>query len=154
MLGSSLWLVPPEDSTLYQTLQALIQTGVPALYPIALPVHFTPHVTLTADTLQSPWPSSPYAAQAWLDNLPLSDEQVQNSHITLHEVAVGEIFFRKLAINCETTPALVNLAARCRARALLRERGGGEASLDDNEEEEKTARDWVEKNYAPHCSLM
>ncbi|KAK3696550.1 hypothetical protein LTR37_017892 [Vermiconidia calcicola] len=133
--GSSLWLVPPEDSQLYKAIDQLIKTTIPSLYPIAIPPQFTPHITLTADTLSAG--SEEEAPQQRLDDLNLSG--LDNFKVTIGEVTVGSIFFQKLTMQCKRTPGLCKLAAYCRGVGL------------QNEQE---AREWVEKEYRPHASLM
>ena len=131
--GSSLWLVPSEDSELYKAIHNLIITKIPSLYPIALSPHFTPHVTLTANTI----PSDLSEPQQWLDRLKARESS--KLRVLIRELDVGEIFFQKLTMNCEKTPELCDLAEHCRAAGL---------NNDDD------AKSWIQKNYRPHCSLM
>ena len=131
--GSSLWLVPPEDSSLYKAIHSLITTSIPPLYPIALPLRFTPHVTLTANTISSELQQP----QQWLNGLKLPD--LSSLKMAIREVQVGDIFFQKLTMSCEKTAELCSLASFCRRTGLGNE---GEA------------KGWVEQNYRPHYSLM
>ena len=133
MPGSSLWLVPPPDSALHKTISTLITSTIPSLYPIALPPRFSPHLTLTADTVKS----SSDDPQKWLDGLDLPVEKLE---IRVKEPQVGQIFFRKLTLRCEKDDALKGLAAACR-------RAGTGAGAEE-------VRRWVEEVYAPHVSLM
>lgn len=137
MPGSSLWLVPPEDSELYKTCHELILKHVPAVYPVALPPHFTPHVTLTADTLTRDLDLS--QAQKWLDAIDLPD--TGGLTMAVQDVEVGSAFFKKITMRCAKGPALGALAATCRAAAVD---GLGKHG----------AHRWVEESYAPHLSLM
>lgn len=133
--GSSLWLVPPESSDLYKALHTLIFTSIPSLFPIALPPRFTPHITLTADTISPDAELS--QPQKWLDSLKLGN--LSELKMSIGEVAVGEMFFQKLVLLCEKTPELLDLAAHCRGIAT--------GNVED-------AREWVRENYRPHCSLL
>ena len=134
-LGYSLWLVPPEDSELYKAIHSLIFTSIPALFPIAIPPEFTPHVSLTTDTI------SPDALllkpQAWLDELQLGS--LSKLRLIIGEVEVRELFFEKLVLACEQAPEMSELAAQCRAVAT--------GNIKD-------AQAWVKQNYKPHCSLL
>lgn len=132
MPGSSLWLVPTPDSALHKALSTLITSSIPALYPIALPPRFSPHVTLTADTVNTS--DDP---QIWLDGLELPLEDL---HVRIKEPQVGEIFFRKLTLRCQKDDALKALAGAGR-------RAGTGAGAEE-------VRRWVEEVYAPHLSLM
>ena len=134
-VGSSLWLVPPEDSELYKTIHSLILTSIPSLYPIAIPPQFVPHISLTVDTI-APDSELPQP-QKWLDRLKLGD--LSKLKISIGEVDVGKIFFQKLTMLCERTPELLELAAHCRGVAT--------GNVDE-------ADGWVKQNYKPHCSLM
>lgn len=140
MPGSSLWLIPPPHSSLYSTLNTLINTTIPATIPPSTktttqpPPHFSPHVTLTADTVT---PSDD--PQQWLDRLSLP-ETAKDLRVQMKEPQVGEIFFRKLTLRCEKNDGLKALAGACR-RA-----GTGEGSAE--------VEDWVEGVYAPHLSLL
>ena len=132
--GSSVWLVPPEDSALYKAIHHLINNIIPSIYPIAIPPQFTPHITLTANTIPSDLQSSD--SQKWLDNLNLPNGKLR---VAIEDVQVGSIFFQKLTMRCETSRPLCNLAAYCR----------GIGTGDETE-----ANDWVQQRYRPHCSLM
>jgi 2',3'-cyclic-nucleotide 3'-phosphodiesterase len=133
MGGSSLWLVPPPHSDLYKTLQSLILTRLPPLLgPEANPAKFTPHVTLTADTV---FPDS--APQAWLDGLELPKARLR---VVIKELVVGDIFYRKVTMRCEKTKELRALAGSCRKK------GTGE--------QEQMVEEWVEGTYWPHVSLV
>lgn len=138
MTGSSLWLVPPEDSELYKAIHGLILSQVPAVYSTSAPTQFTPHVTLTADTVTHD--SRPSQSQEWLHGIELPD--VTQLHVAIGAVDVGDVFFRKITMRCEKTTQLCDLAAHCRA-AGVRDAGGMDG-----------AREWVGGEYRPHCSLM
>ncbi|KAI6997745.1 hypothetical protein KC363_g1667 [Hortaea werneckii] len=169
MGGSSLWLVPPEDSALYRTCHQLITTHIPSLFPLALsrPPLFTPHVTLTSDTVPphifpeqeqqrssssqtppSPTDSAISSAQRWLDSLDLPPPRMiqEGLKVKIQKVQVEGHFFRKLTLRCEKSPQLCELAATCRARR------GGEGLVGGGEQNE--AWEWVREHYAPHLSLM
>lgn len=131
MTGSSLWLVPPEDSDLYKAIYSLITQELPSFLATADCALFTPHVTLTADTIS---PSSTKDLRPLLDSLKLG-----SLHVDIRKLDVGTIFFQKLTMQCEKTPELHRLAVQCRT-----------ISTGDGEE----AKLWVKENYRPHCSLM
>jgi len=142
MPGSSLWLIPPKDSPLYHAIDHLINKDIPSHFPQTPtpPPHFYPHITLTSDI--SPPPTA--SPQQWLDTLPLPPT---NNHtddyilrITILELEIGDIFFKKVTLRCEKTPALAELAASCRAAAV-------------GVEHDK-AKAWAQDKYAPHLSLM
>ena len=158
MPGSSLWLVPPEESDLYNTLHALILKEIPSLYQDASttsstatspPPAFTPHVTLTADTVLAADSTAAADPQAWLDSLtipiPRSSAPLK---VTLQNCDAGQIFFRKLTLLCERTAPLADLAAHSRAAR----RGGDEARPAGETVAEAAA--WIAENYTPHLSLM
>lgn len=172
--GSSLWLVPPEDSALYRTCHRLITSQIPSLFssspasPPPPPV-FTPHVTLTADTVPSdlvpeqqegqklresppssssttpPGNRSP-SAQKWLDGLVLRPPLTRNVRVVIQQVQVEGPFFRKLTLQCEKCAPLCELAGTCRARGL--------EGLDGGEQRDGEAGKWVGEFYRPHLSLM
>ncbi|KAI7088965.1 hypothetical protein KC356_g2906 [Hortaea werneckii] len=172
MPGSSLWLVPPEDSALYRTCHQLITTHIPSLFfPSTLapspPPLFTPHVTLTSDTVPphlfrkqeqqqqssssttSPSPADPAtSAQEWLDSLDLPPPPMtqEGLKVKIQKVQVEGHFFRKLTLRCEKSPPLCDLAATCRALRGAEGLAGGA--------EQKEAWEWVREHYAPHLSLM
>ena len=134
MPGSSLWLTPTPNNPLHKTLTTLITTSIPALYPIAIPPRFSPHVTLTADTI-----TNEKDPQTWLDNLQLPDTTA-DLEVRVKEAQVGEIFFRKLKLRCEKTDALRELAGACRRAGTA--------------EGEREVEEWVRGVYEPHLSLM
>lgn len=139
MPGSSLWLVPLEDSELYRTIHNLVLTGVPSKFPNATPPpQFTPHVTLTADTV-----SDSKDPQAWLDGIVLPDS-VKNLEIKIEQLHAGKIFFQSLIMLCEKSSALCGLAVHCRAAGGAR----------DKSTELQPAERWAREEYVPHCSLM
>jgi 2',3'-cyclic-nucleotide 3'-phosphodiesterase len=131
---ASLWLIPPKDSALSKSLATIINQTLPSLFPEALPPNFAPHITLTSDII----PADVANPRQWLDQLQLPD--LSGLKITIGELHVGEIVFQKLIQLCDKTEALCELAAACR-RA-----GTGE--------EEGVVREWIDKNYRPHLSLM
>ncbi|KAI7152821.1 hypothetical protein KC349_g8753 [Hortaea werneckii] len=176
MPGSSLWLVPPEDSDLYRTCHRLITQHIPSLFPRVIPPPplFTPHVTLTADTVPSDLLPEPQeheqeqrqsssstslthpakSAQTWLDGLVLPPP-TRELRVAIQKVQVEGHFFRKLTMQCEKGPQLCELAATCRAAR------GVEGLLDGGEQEEGRAvkleeevGKWVRESYRPHLSLM
>ncbi|GAB1737497.1 hypothetical protein NU219Hw_g1808t1 [Hortaea werneckii] len=173
--GSSLWLVPPEDSALYRTCHRLITSQIPSLFSSSPaspppPPLFTPHVTLTADTVpsdlvpeqqrqgqrESPPSSSSSttsppgdptpSAQKWLDGLVLRPPLTREMKVAIQKVQVEGLFFRKLTLQCEKGPPLCELAGTCRAQGL--------AGLDGGEQRDGEAGKWVGEFYRPHLSLM
>ena len=137
MPGSSLWLVPREDSELYKTIHDLITNKIPSIYPIAVPRHFAPHITLTSGINNPNAESSD--PQKWLDSITLPDPS--NLEIAIQDVEVGSVFFKKITMKCQKTHELCELAATCRA--------AGVEGLGKHE-----AQTWVKESYLPHCSLM
>ncbi|KAK6395403.1 hypothetical protein LTR65_000874 [Meristemomyces frigidus] len=110
MPGSSLWLVPPEDSELYKAIHDLIINHVPSLYTGTIP-QFTPHITLTSDVTV---PES--GPQQWLDGIQIPD--TKELKVAVRDVEVGSIFFKKITMRCDKTPELCQLAASCRAAGV------------------------------------
>ncbi|KAI6799124.1 hypothetical protein KC332_g16459 [Hortaea werneckii] len=158
MPGSSLWLVPPKDSALYKTCHQLITTHIPSIFfsALAQPVPFTPHVTLTADTVPSdlfPDSTDPaISAQKWLDSidLPPPSTTQEGLKVKIQNVQVEGPFFRKLTLRCEKSSQLCELAGRCRAH-----HGGKEGMVGgEHDEEGEEVEKWVRESYAPHLSLM
>ena len=137
MPGSSLWLVPPEDSELYKTVHDLIINQFPSVYPIAIPPHFAPHITLTSGINERDAESSD--PQKWLDGITFPD--LKDLKVAIQDVEVGSVFFKKVTMKCEKTADLSELAATCRAAGV---EGLGKHAADR----------WVEESYLPHCSLM
>ncbi|KAF2722552.1 2, 3 cyclic phosphodiesterase [Polychaeton citri CBS 116435] len=135
MPGSSLWLVPSQDSALYEAIQELITNHIPALFPNTSPPDFFPHITLTSDALLEDGTDP----QEWLDGLSLPSQS--KLEIWIREVEVGSIFFKKVTMRCDKSPELKALAAACRQAAV---KGVGS----------EAAREWAEEKYMPHCSLM
>ncbi|KAI7049041.1 hypothetical protein D0864_17053 [Hortaea werneckii] len=179
MPGSSLWLVPPEHSALYQTCHQLITTHIPSLFSSSLapppppPPLFTPHVTLTADTVPSDLfpepelqqsssssttttssstspPDPTTSAQAWLDSidLPPPSTTQEDLKVNIQKVQVEAHFFRKLTMRCEKSSRLCDLAGTCRAHHR------GKEGLVGGEQKRKEVEEWVRESYAPHLSLM
>ncbi|KAK5120967.1 hypothetical protein LTR85_005751 [Meristemomyces frigidus] len=111
MPGSSLWLVPPEDSELYKAIYELIVTDVPSVYPAKVP-HFTPHITLTSDVTIPDTEDS----QKWLEGIKLPDTKALK--VAIRQAEVGSIFFKKITMRCDKTPELCALAASCRAAGV------------------------------------
>lgn len=134
--GYSLWLIPPESSSLFEALQELIEFAIPSIYPGTLTPSFTPHVTLTAGMIDPELVGQD--PQAWLDNLAVP-RSTSNLKVTISELHIGSIFFQKLIMLCEKSSELCDFAMFCRALGTM---------------EEESANDWVQENYRPHCSLM
>lgn len=106
--------MPPEDSELYKAIHFPILPSIPSLFPIAIPPCFTPHVSLTVDTI---FPDAELSQpQKWLDRLKLGDPS--KLKVTIREIDIGESFFQKLVMLCERTPELLELAAHCRGVAI------------------------------------
>jgi len=136
MPGSSLWLVPPQDSPLNSSLTTLIHSQIPSTYPQTITTPFSPHVTLTADTIP---PTQDSEAQQWLDDIALPSS-VAALKVAIKEAQTSEAFFRKLTLRCNKSPELCALASACRRAGT----GEGEGDV----------RVWVVGSYAPHLSLM
>ncbi|KAK4993566.1 hypothetical protein LTR66_005973 [Elasticomyces elasticus] len=118
MPGWSLWLVPPESSSLHAALTTLLTTTLPSLFPDTDHPAFHPHVTLTADI-----PPSAFAEtdpQAWLDALALPEGGGSGINVVVGRVEVGESFVKKLTLKVEEgNGGLVELAVWCRAGAVF-----------------------------------
>lgn len=137
MPGSSLWLVPPDDSELYKAIHDLIINHIPPIYPGTTVPHFTPHITLTSNIDLSLGEQSD--AQNWLDKIHLPD--TTHLKVAIKQAEVGSPFFKKITMRCEKMPELCELAAACRIAGVK----GTDA---------QKAHVWVEEQYLPHCSLM
>lgn len=140
MPGSSLWLVPPEDSELYKTIHDLIVDQVPSVFPGTAPPQFAPHVTLAADVVLPDHDSSELAAQQWLNSIDLPAD-AQTAEVRILDAEAGSVFFKKITMGCEKTAELCHLAACCRT--------AGVPGLGSDE-----AKKWAKEEYRPHCSLM
>ncbi|KAK4993860.1 hypothetical protein LTR50_000073 [Elasticomyces elasticus] len=118
MPGWSLWLVPPESSSLHTALTTLITTTLPSLFPDTDHPAFHPHITLTADI-----PPSTFAEadpQVWLDGLALPEGGGSGIDVVVGGVEVGESFVKKLTLKVEEgNGGLVELAVWCRAGAVF-----------------------------------
>ena len=136
MPGSSLWLVPPEESSLFKAIQTLIAEQIPPIFPVAIPPRFPPHVTLSGDITVS----DESDAQEWLDSLSLP-KNIDNLKLVIGEAEVGDIFFKKVTMTCNNTPELEDLAAACRAAK-------------SQIVEATKAYGHATEQYLPHCSLM
>ena len=139
MPGSSLWLVPLEDSELFKTIHELTIASIPSMFPDSNAPPFYPHITLTSNVLITPalQPSNP---EEWLESIVLSDG-IENLRVVIGQVEVGEVFFKKVTMRCDRSRELCELAAVCRA--------AGVEGVDS-----KGAKKWVDEEYLPHCSLM
>ncbi|KAK5734873.1 hypothetical protein LTR17_008645 [Elasticomyces elasticus] len=130
MPGSSLWLVPPEDSDLYKTIDNLVNQRIPSIYTNASPKCFSPHVTLTSDTI-----SDYDDPQEWLDSISLPrDDTSASLVVTIKDVQVGTPFFRKLTMTCSKTVELCDLALHCRMAGVE----GVEQEVADNSDVSKS----------------
>ncbi|KAK3672244.1 hypothetical protein LTR78_007784 [Recurvomyces mirabilis] len=112
MPGSSLWLLPLPDSELYKTIQNLILQDVPAVYHDAAPPQFTPHITLTSDTI-----SDQEDPQDWLDNITLP-ESLRDLQVNIKQLDAGNVFFQSLIMKCENSMELCELAVHCRVAGV------------------------------------
>jgi len=140
MPGSSLWLTPPNPSRFHATVQELISSSIPQLFPATKPHGFVPHVTLTSFVE----PSNTYGdkPQEWLDSLALVTEPVNEKiSVCLDAIEPGEPFFKKLTLRAHKDDGLVRLAAACRSHGV-----------EDGDTDR--ARQWAEQEYLPHLSLM
>ncbi|KAK4902149.1 hypothetical protein LTR27_001051 [Elasticomyces elasticus] len=124
MPGSSLWLVPPEDSEFYKAIDNLVNQRLPSIYTNASPKFFSPHVTLTSETI------SDYAdPQEWLDSISLPrDVALASLVVTIKDVQVGKPFFKKLTMACSKTIELCDLVVHCRVAGV----DGVEQEVADN----------------------
>ncbi|THX25281.1 2, 3 cyclic phosphodiesterase [Aureobasidium pullulans] len=139
MPGSSLWIIPPRDSSFYKALQTLISTAIPPHFPNTKTHDFIPHVTITSNIDQSSYGSDP---QAWLSGLHLpSADQLEPIFVTLDVLEPGDAFVKKLTLRAVKNGQLLELAAACRAEAV---EGGDKGK----------AERWAKNDYLPHLSLM
>ena len=138
-MSTSLWLRPPPDTPLANALQALITSTIPSLFPFAATHNFIPHITLTSGLPQeTQLPGNPRAYLAYLGLPPCPDK------ITIQSAEAGDPFFKKLTIRIEQSDELAKLAEVCRANGVLI--GDGQA--------QSKAKEWVDREYKPHLSLM
>ena len=136
MPGSSLWLVPPSNSSIEDILSTLITKTVPSHFPeLKAPPHFPPHLTLTTDIPTSVTDEEP---QKWLDDLSLSVTEPPS--VSFQSLDVGRQFFRKLTLGVSKA-SLRSLAVQVRA-----------AAVEDGNE--VAAKQWAEESYLPHVSLL
>lgn len=139
MPGSSLWLVPPQGSALNKTLQSLISSTVPSHFPGVQTHNFIPHITITSNIDPTVYQHSP---QAWLENLPLSTNKLL---VRFEACEPGKPFFKKLTVRVKkedvAAESLTQVAAICRAEGV-------------EDRDMDRAREWAERDYLPHLSLM
>lgn len=144
MPTASLWLLPPsKDHPFANSLTKLITETVPSNYPDAQAPSFPGHVTLTPSFEAADTYRVPEQAQPWLDGLRLPDtpqNEKDEAIIEFMELEAGDPFFRKLTLRARQQDSLLNLAATVYAQVHV-----------SNEEE---ARQWAQKDFAPHLSLM
>lgn len=126
--GLSLWLIPPENSDIYNALKNAIDHQVPHAPGIQDAPRFEPHITLTSRIPKASVGTDP---QKWLDELNLPS--VSAVEVKFQELASGETFFKKLFIRCERSESLLRLVSSCR--------GSSSAKTD-------------EAQYDPHVSLL
>ncbi|KAF1831883.1 2, 3 cyclic phosphodiesterase [Decorospora gaudefroyi] len=133
MPGSSLWLLPPADHPLNNTLPTLIDE---TSKQFKSPHRFLPHVTITSQISPPLYGSEP---QAWLESLELpSGSSVE---VKFEGLGSEEAFLRKLYIKCRKTGGLQNLGQQCRRKV-------------EGFEEESKANTWAREQYMPHLSLL
>lgn len=108
--GLSLWLVPPEDSDIYNALANAITHILPPILNSSSSVPwFEPHLTLTS---RIPRHLITVDAQQWLDKMELP--AIPTVEVKFHELAVGDAFTKKLFIRCERSDSLLQLASSYR----------------------------------------
>ncbi|KAK3615575.1 hypothetical protein LTR56_026507 [Elasticomyces elasticus] len=151
MPGSSLWLVPPEDSDLYKAIDNLVNQRLPSIYTNASPKRFLPHVTLTSDTISN------YAdPQEWLDSISLPrDDALASLVVTIKDVQVGKPFFRKLTMACSKTFELCDLALHCRiagVEGVEQEVANNSDASEDHVEEKLTKVNDAIQDAKQQCS--
>ena len=133
MPGSSLWLLPPEDSPLNATLATLIEK---TSLRFDSTHRFLPHVTLTSNISPSVYGKDP---QSWLDKL--SFQSIESTAVIFMELASEDVFVRKLYIKCTKGDSIQKLATSCRQ------------SVDGYGDYTK-ANQWTASEYNPHLSLL
>ena len=121
--GLSLWLVPPEDSHVYNALNKAITEIVPheAGASDSAP-RFEPHLTLASRIPRQSITSDP---QQWLEEIDLPT--ISEVEVRWHELAVGDAYFKKLFIRCQRSSSLLQLASSCRVFSSAE---SGEAQYD------------------------
>ncbi|KAK7536015.1 2',3'-cyclic-nucleotide 3'-phosphodiesterase [Phyllosticta citribraziliensis] len=156
MTGCSLWLVPPQDSPLYDKLSTLISDTLPAQFPedaSATPERlvtagFVPHVTLTSDVPidlftragEDDEARRKADAQAWLDSVRVSLPRSSDVDVRFRALDVGDKFVQKLTLRVEKE-GVKDLALWSRILAV-------ENGLNT------PAQQWADDVYRPHCSLI
>jgi 2',3'-cyclic-nucleotide 3'-phosphodiesterase len=141
MPGASLWLLPPENSAVRETLQSLITTEIPGLLNNPSAPTFVPHVTLTSDIDILLLTKEFVDPEKWLSTLSWEFDGV--CHVQFKELAVGDKFTKKLFVRCikeEKGDDLASFAGYCREKALIQEKAG--------------AAEGAKEAYDPHVSLM
>jgi 2',3'-cyclic-nucleotide 3'-phosphodiesterase len=127
--GLSLWLVPPEGSHIYNALSRAIAELVPSeIQPSDSAPKFEPHLTLASRIPRRSITSDP---QKWLDEIDLP--AISTVEVEFHELATGDMYFKKLFIRCKRSESLLRLASSCRAFSS--------ATID-------------EAQYDPHASVL
>ncbi|KAK8156350.1 2',3'-cyclic-nucleotide 3'-phosphodiesterase [Phyllosticta citrichinensis] len=156
MTGCSLWLVPPQDSPLYEKLATLISDTLPAQFPEAasatperlVTAGFVPHVTLTSDVPVDLFTRAGEDdearrradAQAWLEGVKVSLPRGDEVDVRFRELEVGDKFTQKLKLRVEQN-GIADLALWARILAV-------EDGLST------PAQRWVDDVYRPHLSLI
>lgn len=127
--GLSLWLIPPEGSHIYNTLARAINELVPSeIQPSDAAPKSEPHLTLASRIPRQSITSDP---QTWLDEIDLP--AISTVEVRFHELATGDMYFKKLFIRCKRSDSLLQLASSFRAFSS--------ATVD-------------EAQYDPHVSLL
>ncbi|KAK4186399.1 putative cyclic phosphodiesterase [Podospora australis] len=150
MPGYSLWLVPPPNSPVSDTLQNLISSTLPAKFPeeaassprLPKPQFFFRHVTLTSEIPPSFFKDK--TPQDWLNSIlwPSAD----SVSIKFEKVKSQEFFYRRCYISVDYD-SVKHLAGLARARGVNDE---------EDAEGEKTQQwlSWWREAFGPHVSLM
>ena len=133
MPGSSIWLLPPEDSPLNATLAALIEK---TSLRFDSPHRFLPHVTLTSNISPSIYGTDP---QSWLDQLTV--QSIESIAVIFEKLASEDVFFRKLYIKCMKGDGIQKLATICRQSS-------------DGCSDYTKAKQWTASEFNPHLSLL
>ena len=127
--GLSLWLIPPAGSHIYNALTRAIEELVPSeIKPSDVAPKFEPHLTLASRLPRQSIASDP---QKWLDELDLP--AISTVEVKFHELATGDMYFKRLFIRCKRSDSLLQLASSCRAFSS--------AKIDETQ-------------YDPHVSLL
>jgi len=140
MPGSSLWLLPPQSSSIEERLADLITNIVPSIFPgvKSYPIHF-PHLTLTSEIPDSVTDREGDARDNWLQSLLPSVSTLPV--LRFQSLYIGDIVTQKIVLLVDKDPSLCALAVQIRAAAM-------------EGRNIESAKQSVDKTWMPHVSLL